>query len=187
MQPTIGPSISCACVQCEQGSLFLSVWSVVVDPHPLPPVPPTQPSLFLLTPLFMLGNDHQNTIKSQIYLHATLSCGITTKHDMSRIHKQERSCPVMCVWLSVGCCKQVEEMWMWLTLPDWLSALAPGYEHEFLVIYRHGVVSHKASGWGRERESAEQQYLIQVWQIFCRKSIQTAPSNISDPLVLPQL
>lgn len=109
------------------------------------------------------------------------------KHDMSRIRKQEGSCPVMCVWLSAGCCKQAEEMWMWLTLPDWLSVLAWGYKHAFPVIYRCGVVSHKASGWGRQRERAKQQYLIQVWQIFCRKSIQTAPSNLSDPLVLPLL
>lgn len=79
------------------------------------------------------------------------------------------------------CCKQAEEMWMWLTLPDWLSVLASGHKHAFLVIYRCRVVSHKASGWGRQREWAKQQYLIQVWQIFCRKSIQTAPSNLLDP------
>lgn len=134
------------------------------------------------TPLFMLGNNHQNTNRGpQLHLHPALSCGITVKERYEQnSQKQEGSCPVMCVWLSVGCCKQAEQTWMWLTLPDWLSVLAPGYKHAFPVIYRCGVVSHKASGL-RERERAKQQYLIQVWQIFCRKSIQTAPSNLSGP------
>lgn len=30
------------------------------------------------------------------------------KLKMSRVCKQERSCPVMCVWLSVGSCRQAE-------------------------------------------------------------------------------
>lgn len=69
------------------------------------------------------------------------------KYDMNSIHSmQEGSVPIMCVWLSFGCCKQAREMWMRLTLPDWLSVLAPGYKHAFLVIYRCGVVSHEASG-----------------------------------------
>lgn len=101
----------------------------------------------------MLGNNHQNIMDPHSFTSVELfHVASLLKHDMSRIHKQEGSCPIMCVWLSFGCCKQAEGMWMWLTLPDWLSALAPGYKRVFLVIYRCGVVSHKTSGWGGEWE-----------------------------------
>lgn len=139
--------------------------SVCYYPHPLlPPAPPLhgiclspfKAILYVLWLYFCCPNTrdaavyawkqspkHRSFTYIQLFHVASL-----LKHGTSRIRKQEGSCPVMCVWLSVGCCKQAEEMWMWLTLPDWLSALAPGYKHAFLVIYRRGVVSHKASGWG---------------------------------------
>lgn len=93
VQPTIGPSVSWACVQREW-DLCLLLWSILIHyyPSPTPAV-----SVFLLsqqyfmyfdfifvlqtpeTPLFMLGNNHQNTKDPQLYLHPTLSCGVTVK------------------------------------------------------------------------------------------------------------
>lgn len=74
MQPTRGPSVSCACVQQEQGCICLVCcrWSSSSTRAPPLQYRPFWSdyscvlTLFLLTPLFKLGNSHQNTVKPQI-------------------------------------------------------------------------------------------------------------------------
>lgn len=90
------------------------------------------------------------------------------KHNMYRICKQEESCPIICTRLSDGFCKQAR-LESECYLPGCLNVLASGYKHAFSVIYRCEAVSHKAWGWGRRREWAKQQYLIQVWQTFVQR------------------
>lgn len=173
VQPTVGPQ--CKPSMCATWMRPLSV--IRVDPHPLYSLSSTpkvsaslilQQFFYVFWLCFCCWNTGAAVCLCLVTITKTLwTCSLTyiqlfhvaslLRHDMSRIHKQEGSCPVMCVWLSFGCCKQAEEMWMWLTLPDWLSVLAWGYKHAFPVIYRCGAVSHTASGCGRER--AKQQHL----------------------------
>lgn len=161
-----GPSVSRACVQHEW-DLCLLLWSI----HYAPPSPTQKVSLSPIFTYFFYGFSLYfsvvPTTSPLLFATATIATtvqnhGVTcahlfhvalpSKHDRGRIRKQEGSCPVMCIWLSVCCRKQAEEMWMWSALPDWLSMLALGYKLTFPVIYRCGAVSHKASGWGRESE-----------------------------------
>lgn len=166
VQPSVGPQ--CKPSMCATWMRPLSV--ITVDPHPLCSPSPTQ-KVFLSPPffthflMFSLYFSVVPTTAPLLFATATIATTVRNhsvtctrlfhvapplKHDRSRFRKQEGSCPVMCVWLSVCRRKQAEEMWMWSALPDWLSVLAPGYKPAFPVIYRCGAVSHKASGWGRE-------------------------------------
>ncbi len=93
VQPTIGPSVSWACVQCEW-DLCLLLWCILIHYYPSP-TPTVSVSLLLQqffmyfgficvlqtpeTLLFMLGNNHHNTMDPQLYLHPTLSCGVAVK------------------------------------------------------------------------------------------------------------
>lgn len=172
VQPSVGPQ--CKPSMCATWMRPLSV--ITVDPRPLCSPSPTQK--VSLSPVFhpflkcfldislLFQQPHHCCLPRQ---QSPKHCGTRAlpatacfmwpcrrSNNRSRTRKQEGSCPVMCVWLSVCRRKQAEEMWMWSALPDWLSVVALGYKPVFPVIYRCGAVSHKASGWRREREWAKQ-------------------------------
>lgn len=143
-QATTGPIVRRASMQREWEPTV-----IMVDPHPLLHPYCISPSTVIpdVFQLYFCKSDTETPWSHSLTSILPFHVASLFKYDMSSIHSmQEGSVPIMCVWLSFGCCKQAGEMWMRLTLPDWLSVLAPGYKHAFLVIYRCGVVSHEASG-----------------------------------------
>lgn len=134
VQPSVGPQ--CKPSMCATWMRPLSV--ITVDPRPLCSPQPHPESIFLscFLPTFNVFSLYFSVVPttSPPRQQSPQQCGTVAlpapacfmwprrqKNNRSRICKQERSCPVMCVWLSVCHRKQAKEMWMWSALPDWLK------------------------------------------------------------------